>query len=119
MENTPTHGRLTSAARHSVLWNCWNNNLQICGGIVKEFFLNDHIKINHPLAERISVQNSSRHHAGENTSEVAFFANKKFQTKIVKEFADYADGVEGDTLVYSWVPNKIVESFLDKYRVST
>jgi hypothetical protein len=86
---------------------------------MKDFYLNDPIKINHSLADRMSVQTSPAHHAGENTSEVAFFANKKFQTKIVKEFADYADGVEGDTLVYSWVPNEIVESFLDKYRVST
>ena len=85
---------------------------------MKEFFVNDHIKIDHPLSDRMSVQNSSRHHAGENTSEVAFFIGKKFQTKIVKEFADYSDGVEADTLVYSWVPNKIVENFLEKYRVS-
>lgn len=84
---------------------------------MKEFFVNDHIKINHPLAERISVQTSTRHHAGEDTSEVAFFIGRKFQTKVIKEFAGYADGIEADTLVYSWVPNEIVERFLEVYRV--
>ena len=77
----------------------------------------DHIRINHPLADRISVQNSEYHHAGENTSEVAFFLNNKFQTEVIEEFANYADGLEGDTLVYSWVPNELIEKFLSEYSV--
>lgn len=85
---------------------------------MEKIVFNNHIKIVHPLADRISVQDSYAHHCTPGvSSEIAFFLNNKFQTKIIEEFAGYADGLEGDTLVYSWVPNKIVESFLDKYRV--
>ena len=79
---------------------------------------NDHIKIDHPLANKISVQNSEYHHCTPGkSSEIAFFLNNKFQTEIIEEFADYADGLEGDTLVYSWVPNNLIEDFLEKYRL--
>lgn len=79
---------------------------------MKDFWLNDTIKINHPLADRMSVQNSPMHHAGENTSEVAFFRNGVFQTAIIDEFAEYASDDTGDTRVYDWVPNELIENFL-------
>ena len=85
---------------------------------MKEFYLNDPIRIDHPLANKISVQDSEYHHCVPGkSSEVAFFVNKKFQTEILKEFAEYADGVEGDTLVYSWVPNELVNEFVEKHSV--
>ena len=87
--------------------------------IMEKIYFNDHQKINHPLADRVSVQNSWAHHAGENTSEIAFFLGKKFQTEIIEEFADYADGVEGGTRVYSWVPNNLIENFLQKYSANS
>jgi hypothetical protein len=86
---------------------------------VKDFWLNDTIKIDHPLADRISVQNSPSHYASENSSEVAFFRCGVFVTRPIEPFTKYAEEEAGDTRVYPWVPNEIIESFLDKYRVST
>ena len=83
---------------------------------MEKITFNDHIKINHPLADRISVQNSPMHHAGENTSELAFFRGGVFQTAIIDEFAEYASDNTGDTRVYDWVPNELIESFLEKFR---
>ena len=83
---------------------------------MKDFWLNDPIKINHPLANRMSVQNSPSHHAGENTSEIAFFRNGVFQTAIIEEFAEYSSDAAGDTRVYDWVPNEKIEAFLEMYR---
>jgi hypothetical protein len=71
--------------------------------------------IAHPLADEISIQNSSFHYAGTKTSELAFFLNGEWVTEIIPEFADYADTPAGDTLVYGWVPNELIEKFLDKY----
>lgn len=84
--------------------------------VTKDFWLNDTIKINHPLADRISVQNSPMHHAGENTSELAFFRGGVFQTQIIEEFAKYSSDEAGDTRVYDWVPNEKIEAFLEMYR---
>ena len=83
---------------------------------MKDFWLNNTIKINHPLATNMSVQNSPSHYASENTSEVAFFNRGVFVTTIIEPFAEYADGEAGDTLVYGWVPNEIIDEFLETYR---
>lgn len=84
---------------------------------MEKLIVNDPIKINHPLANKMSVQNSSHHHSTEDTSEIAFFLHNKFQTIVIKEFADYSDGaIGGDTLVYGYVPNELIESFLNEYR---
>lgn len=84
---------------------------------MKDFWLNDTIKINHPLADRISVQNSPMHHAGKNSSEVAFFRNGIFQTAIIEEFAEYASDSAGDTRVYDWVPNDLIDEFIELFGV--
>ena len=84
---------------------------------MKDFWLNDTIKINHPLADRMSVQNSPMHHAGENTSELAFFRNGVFQTAIIEEFANYASDNAGDTRVYDWVPNDLIDEFIELFGV--
>jgi hypothetical protein len=84
---------------------------------MEKLIVHDPIKINHPLANKMSVQNSSHHYSTEYTSEIAFFLNNKFQTKVIEDFAEYCDGATGgDTLVYGYVPNELVESFLNKYR---
>lgn len=79
---------------------------------------NNHIKIDHPLANKISVQNSEYHHCTPGkSSEIAFFLNNKFQTEIIEEFSDYADGLEGDTLVYSFVPDDLIDEFIELFGV--
>ena len=83
---------------------------------MKTFYLNDLIKINHPLADRISVQDSPSHYAGKFTSEVAFFRGGHFVTELIEPFAKYADAVCSDTLTYGWVPNNLIEEFLNTYR---
>lgn len=85
---------------------------------MKKLIVHDPIKINHPLANKMSVQDSSAHYCNPGkSSEIALFLHNKFQTIVIEEFADYADGViGGDTLVYGYVPNEIIESFLNKYR---
>jgi len=85
---------------------------------MKDFWLNNTIKIDHPLADRISVQDSPSHYANENSSEVAFFHGGVFVTTPIEPFAQYADAEAGDTRVYGWVPNEIIEQFLEEYRVS-
>ena len=83
---------------------------------MKDFWLNDLVHIKHPLADHVSVQNSPMHHAGENTSELAFFRGGVFQTAIIEEFAQYTSDEAGGTRVYDWVPNEKVEAFLEDYR---
>lgn len=84
---------------------------------MKYFWINDRIKINHPMADSISVQDSPSHYCinGE-SSELAFLYRGRFQLETMEEFADYSEYSEGDTRVYSYVPNELVESFLEKYR---
>jgi hypothetical protein len=41
--------------------------------------------------------------------------NGKFVTKLIKPFEKYSQGNEGDTMVYSFVPNELIEEFLEKY----
>lgn len=84
----------------------------------RELLVKDPILINHPLANRVSVQDSSAHLCVPGiSSEVAFFWGLNFQTIVLKEFAEYTDSAEGDTRIYSHVPNQLIESFLNEYRV--
>lgn len=79
--------------------------------------LNHQVPINHPLADSISVQNSSFHYANDECSELAFFKNGEFVLEIIPEFKGYeVDNFGSDTLVYSLVPDELVEKFLDQYR---
>jgi len=79
----------------------------------------DSIKIDHPLAEKVSVQDSEFHYCTPGkSSEIAFFKGGKFVTQPIEPFAKYALDNEGETLVYSFVPNVIIEQFLEEYRVS-
>ena len=76
-----------------------------------------HINITHPMANKISIQDSPWHYCGEETSEIAFFMNNEWVTNIIPEFDDYADAQAMDTRVYGWVPNELIDEFLDKYRL--
>ena len=72
--------------------------------------------INHPMADSISVQQTTRHLCTPwESSEIAFFSKGKWVTKVIPEFAEYAEYSSGDTRVYGWVPNELIESFLETY----
>lgn len=69
------------------------------------------------MADSISVQNSPAHYCvnGE-SSELAFLYRGRFQLETMQEFADYSEKSDGDTRVYSYVPNELVNEFLNTYR---
>jgi len=73
----------------------------------------------HPLAHGVSVITKKEvpiAMATADTCEIAFFdQDGEWVTDIVSEFVEYADSVEGGTLVYGYVPNEDVENFLEKY----
>ena len=84
---------------------------------MKKLIVHDPIKINHPFANKMSVQDSSAHYCNPGkSSEIAFFYGSKFQTNVLEEFAEYTDSTDGDTRIYSYVPNELIELFLNKYR---
>ena len=76
------------------------------------------IKINHPMADTMSRVNFKGTYSGEGTSELAFFRNNDWQVIAIPEFAIYHDGSSSnaDTAVYPWVPNEVIDEFLNKYR---
>ena len=69
------------------------------------------------MADQISVQNSPAHYCvnGE-SSELAFLYRGRFQLETMQEFAEYSEYPYGDTRVYSYVPNELVNDFLNTYR---
>ena len=78
---------------------------------------NRHVKINHPMADTISICTGFGTYSGESTSEIAFFQNNDWQVTAIPEFAIYHDGSDADTAVYPYVPNELVDSFLEKFGV--
>jgi hypothetical protein len=79
---------------------------------------NKKIKINHMMADTISISTGSNAYSGDNSSEIAFFKNKDWVVVAIPEFCTYHDGSDSiaDTAVYPYVPNEKIEKFLDKYR---
>ena len=88
------------------------------------------IKINHKLADEISIQKTKFHYANETCSELAFFKNGEWVLEVIPEFKgyeldrlnnDYKEGEDEDnlkfTLVYKLVPNELIEKFLEKYYI--
>ena len=72
-------------------------------------------KIVHPKADEISIIDHSMSYAREGvSSEIAFFLNGEWVTEPIEPFADYHDGGYGDTAVYPYVPNDLIEAFLDE-----
>jgi hypothetical protein len=79
---------------------------------------NKKIKINHIMADQISISIGQGAYGGDNSSEIAFFKNKDWVVIPIPEFAIYHDGSDSvaDTAVYPYVPNELIEKFLNKYR---
>jgi hypothetical protein len=75
-------------------------------------------KINHPMADTVSIVSGGIAYAGDNASEIAFFLNGEWVVTPIEPFAEYHDGSpsDADTAVYPYVPNEKIEKFLDKYR---
>ena len=78
---------------------------------------NSHVKINHQMADTISISKGDRAYCGKNSSEIAFFQCDDWQVVPIPEFAIYHDGSDADTAVYPYVPNELVDSFLEKFGV--
>jgi hypothetical protein len=79
---------------------------------------NKKIKINHMMADQISISTGSNAYSGDNSSEIAFFKNRKWVVVPIPEFATYHDGSDSiaETAVYPYVPNELIDAFLDNYR---
>ena len=78
---------------------------------------NVQVKINHPMADTISISIGDRAYCGEDSSEIAFFQNNDWVVTAIPEFCIYHDGGHADTSVYGWVPNDLLLSFLEKFGV--
>ena len=75
-------------------------------------------KLNHPMTDEISIIDHEHAYARKgSTSEIAFFMNRNWVTDIIEPFAPYADSIAGDTLVYAYVPNELIDEFVSEYRV--
>jgi hypothetical protein len=73
------------------------------------------VKIDHPKADEISIQQSEFHYCRPGiSSEIAFFYKGSWVTEPIEPFADYHDGAIADTAVYSYVPNELIFAFLDE-----
>jgi hypothetical protein len=74
------------------------------------------MRINHPMADTISVVSHLGTYSGNNTSEIAFFRKGEWVVTPIEPFADYHDGSpsDADTAVYPYVPNDLIDAFLDE-----
>ena len=73
------------------------------------------IRINHPMADTISVVDHAFAYAGPNSVEIAFFRKGDWVVKPIPEFAEYHDGGH-DTAVYPYVPRNLVYDFISQYQ---
>ena len=81
--------------------------------------LNPKIKLNHPLADQISVQDTKYHHCTPGESyEIAFFKDGEWVLEPLPPFEQYAEEYGGDTLVYGYVPKNLITAFLDVFSSS-
>jgi len=80
---------------------------------------NRKVKINHPMADTISISTGTHVYSGENTSEIAFFKDNDWVVVAIPEFCTYHDGSpsNADTAVYPYVPNEKIDRFLEKCEV--
>ena len=78
---------------------------------------NRKVKINHPMADTLSISTGEGAYGGENTSEIAFFKNNDWVVIAIPEFSKYHDGSprNSDTAVYPWVPNELINKFLEEW----
>lgn len=74
------------------------------------------IAIDHPKAATVSVVNHTGTYSDGDHSEIAFFdADDKWVTDVIAPFRPFFDGVFGDTAVYAFVPNFLIDEFLDEF----
>jgi hypothetical protein len=72
--------------------------------------------IRHPMADEISIALGDNGYCNfPYTVELAFFKNGEWVTDILSEFAAFADGLAGDTLVYARVPVLDFAQFITNY----
>ena len=72
--------------------------------------------LHHPMADEISIALGDNGYCKFPYSvELAFFKNGEWVTDILPEFATFADGVAGDTLVYASVPILDFAQFITNY----
>jgi hypothetical protein len=78
---------------------------------------NRKVKINHPMADTISISTGENAYSGENSSEIAFFKNNDWVVIAIPEFCTYHDGSpsNSDTAVYPYVPNEKINKFLQEW----
>jgi hypothetical protein len=83
--------------------------------------LHDPIRISHPMADKVSVQDTKYHHCTPGkSSEIAFFKNGNFVVDPIAPFEKYHDGSDPathTTAVYDYVPNELIDEFLSEYRL--
>ena len=72
--------------------------------------------LHHPMADEISIALGDNGYCNFPYSvELAFFKNGEWVTDVLPEFAEFADGVAGDTLVYASVPILDFAQFMTNY----
>ena len=76
------------------------------------------MKINHSLADTVSIVSGIGTYSSTTQSELAFFKDNEWVTEVIPEFAEYHDGspIDAGSCVYPWVPNELVNKFLDNHR---
>ena len=76
---------------------------------------NQRIDITHSDADTMSIAKGVGAYSDASSSEIAFFLKGEWVVPPIEYFAAYHDGFTTTTAVYGWVPNELIESFLDKY----
>jgi hypothetical protein len=76
------------------------------------------IRINHPMADMISIVDHTFAYAGPSSVELAFFNKGDWVVKPIPEFAEYHDGTpeDHDTAVYPYVPRNLVDDFISQWQ---
>ncbi|MCG3771141.1 MAG: hypothetical protein JW384_02321 [Nitrosomonadaceae bacterium] len=79
------------------------------------------ISLTHSEADTMSISTSQNAYSNESSSEIAFFLKGEWVVTPIEYFAKYHDHWPSyaTTAVYGWVPNELIESFLDEYRAAT
>jgi hypothetical protein len=82
----------------------------------KHYLVNARASISHLMADEVSISIGSGSYARFPYSvELAFFKNGEWVTDILPEFAECADAIAGDTMVYAYVPQIYFAQFLENF----
>jgi hypothetical protein len=73
------------------------------------------VKIVHPKADSISIQDTPFHYCTPGrSSEIAFFLRGDFVEEALEPFLAYADRPVDGMRVYSYVPNTLIDAFIEE-----